>query len=443
MPREVVALVSADDAVAAVRVHADRVHDLLRRSGCGAEESVEVTESYAFALLDALVNAPETVGDMAGWWFGRALELSRRLGDAGAEPADQPTASVLAGTSGEAQVRAALAALPENERAAVILRDAYDLPIQAVAVALRRDEASAAGLVGASRLDLLSTYDDRRPPDLAGHTGRNPADLATLTALADGTLPAARAVPLRRHLGACAACEDVVDGLAKARRLTAALPIIAMPDEAREAMLERVAIRAAATLPTVDEVLAAIEHDDDTRPAIAPLAVVLVIVIALVLGVAVAALTRSGSGTDTANQLPPVQTAQPEQPSFSVSATPSATATPTATRSATPSARPTARRTATVGPTASRGQTAAAITLTPAQGPRGTAITVTGTGWTPGDTVTVVYTGPISQSRTVATVASNGTFTAQVTANGLVPGDYTVQATGGNATASAPFRQTS
>ena len=71
MPREVVALVSADDTVAAVRVHADRVHDLLLRSGCGPQEAVEVCESYAFALIDALVNAPETVGDMAGWWFSR------------------------------------------------------------------------------------------------------------------------------------------------------------------------------------------------------------------------------------------------------------------------------------------------------------------------------------------------------------------------------------
>ena len=44
MPREVVALVSADDVVAAIRVHADRVHDLLRRSGCGVDESVEVCE---------------------------------------------------------------------------------------------------------------------------------------------------------------------------------------------------------------------------------------------------------------------------------------------------------------------------------------------------------------------------------------------------------------
>jgi len=446
VPREVVALVSADDAIAAVRVHADRVHDLLRRSGCGAEESVEVTESYAFGLLDALVNAPNTVGDMAGWWFGRALELSRRLGtsgDAADELTEEESASVLAGTSGEAQVRAAVASLPENERDAVMLRDAYDLPIQAVAVALRRDEATVAGLVGVGRLHLLSRYDDRRPPDLAGHTGRTPADLATLTALADGTLPAARAVPLRRHLSTCPACEEVVDALAKARRLTAALPIIAMPDEAREAMLERIAVRAAAALPSVDEVLAAVEQDDDTRPAIAPFAVVLAIVLALVLGVAVAAITRSETGGNAGDQLPPVATAPTEEPSFSVSASASTKPTATTTRTAKPTTTPSASRSATVGPTSTRDQTVAEITLSPTQGPRGTAITVAGTGWTPGDIVTVVYSGPISQSRTSATVEADGSFTTTVTANGLVPGDYTVQATSSDATASAPFRQTS
>ena len=203
MPRDVVALVSADDAVAAVRVHADRVHDLLRRSGCGADESVEVTESYAVALIDALVNAPETVVDMAGWWFGRALELGRRLGETAAEPADAGSSSVLAGTPVEAAVRAALAQLPENERAAVVLRDAYDLPPQAVAVALRREPDVAAGLVAAGRLRLVARYDDSRPPDLSGHTARTPADLATLGQLADGSLPAPRTVPLRRHVSGC------------------------------------------------------------------------------------------------------------------------------------------------------------------------------------------------------------------------------------------------
>jgi hypothetical protein len=436
--------VSADDAVAAVRVHADRVHDLLRRSGCGPEESVEVTEAYAFALMDALVNAPESVVDMAGWWFGRALELGRRVGDAAAEPSQEAAAtSVLAGTTGEAQVRAALAGLPETERAAVMLRDGYDLPAQAVAVALHRDEAAASGLVGIGRLHLLGRYDDRPPPDLAGHSGRSPADLGTLTALADGTLPPARAVPLRRHLSACPACEEVVDGLAKARRLTAALPIIAMADDAREAMLDRVAVRAAQVLPSVDEVLAAVDEDDDTRPAIAPLAVVLVIVLALVLGVAVAALTRSGGGGVPAG-LAPTETSAPVQPSFAVSSpAASVSATPTARPSTTASAKPTTRSTATARATSTRQTTQAAIVLSPTQGPRGTSITVTGSGWLPGDSVTIVYTGPISQSRQSAVADSRGRFSAQVTANGLVPGDYTVQASGSEATATANFRQTS
>src|SRR4051794_41784716 len=100
---------------------------------------------------------------MAGWWFGRALELARRLGEPGGEPTSADTTSVLAGTSGESQVRAALAALPEQERAAVLLRDGYDLPPQAVAVALRRDVASAPGLVAAGRPRLGSPH--ARPPN--------------------------------------------------------------------------------------------------------------------------------------------------------------------------------------------------------------------------------------------------------------------------------------
>ena len=442
MPRDVVALVSADDAIAAIRVHADRVHDLLRRSGCGAEESVEVTESYAFALIDALVNAPERVGDMAGWWFGRALELSRRVGAAAAEPAVETPTSVLAGTTGEAQVRAALAGLPESERAAVMLRDAYDLPPQAVAVALGRDEESAAALIAVGRLHLVSRYDSRPPPDLSSHTGRSPADLAALSSLADGTLAPQRTVGLRRHLGACVACEDMADALAKGRRLAAALPVIAMPDEAREAMLQHVAARATQVLPSVDQVLLAIEEDDEDRPAISPLMVVLAIALALILGVAVAAITHIGTSGSSAPAALPTAAATSITPSFSVSptastsssatASSSASASASATQSASPS--PTARRTFVLNP---------AVTVRPAQGPSGTHFTVHGTGWAPGDTITVRYSGPVSSSRASTVADSAGRFTVTMTANGLVPGDYTVAASGSSGTSSTSFRQTS
>jgi DNA-directed RNA polymerase specialized sigma24 family protein len=443
VPRDVVALVSADDAVAAIRVHADRVHDLLRRSGCGPDESVEVTESFALALLDAIVNAPETVGDMAGWWFGRALELVRRLGGTASEATDEASTSVLAGTAGEAQVRAALAELPENERAAVVLRDAYDLPPQAVAVALRREPDVAAGLVAAGRRGLVSRYDDRHPVDLAGHTARTPVDLATLGQLADGTLPPPRTVPLRRHVTGCPACEDAVEALAKGRRLAAGLPVIAMPDDAREAMLERVSERANAVLPTVDDVLLAIEQDDETRPAVSPLAVVLFVVLALILGVAVAAITRSSSGGPSAAGRQPAPTVGPLQPSFSVSPTASASTAATAGRTTGRSASPSTTGAASATASQSTIGSGAVISIAPTQGPRNTTINVRASGWVPNDVVTIVYSGPISSSRQSVTADSRGRFTVSITANGLVPGDYTVQATGSNATASATFRQTS
>src|SRR5207248_667261 len=215
-----------------------------------------------------------------GWWFGRALELGRRVGATAVEPTEEVATSVLSGTAGEAQVRAALATLPESERAAVVLRDAYDLPPQAVAVALRRDDDNAAALVAAGRLHLAARYDARQPPDLAGHTGRTPADLPMLSRLADGSLPHPRAVALRRHVGGCVACEDVLDALAKGRRLCAGLPVLAMPDEAREALLDRVAARAMTVLPSVEEVLAAIEEDDDVRPSISPIVVISALVVA-------------------------------------------------------------------------------------------------------------------------------------------------------------------
>jgi hypothetical protein len=440
VPREVVALVSADDAVAAVRVHADRVHDLLRRSGCGPEESVEVTESYASALLDAVVNAPETVGDMAGWWFGRALELGRRLGSTAAESPDQAPSSVLAGTSGEEQVRAALSGLPESERAAVVLRDAYDLPPQAVAVALRRDEDSAAGLVAIGRLHLVARYDDRQPPDLSGHTGRSPADLTVLSRLADGTLPHPRTVGVRRHLSTCVACEDVVDALGKGRRLCAGLPVLAMPDEAREAMLERITARAVTVLPTVEAVLQAIEEDDEVKPAVSPVLVVAAIVLALLLGVGVAALTRSTGPAGLQASAPLTAPTAPEalftptgQPSVTTSAT-SASAAPSATASKTASAKPSATRSVVVNP---------AIAVSPSSGPRGTTVSVTGTGWAPGDQVSIRYSGPVSTNRAAAVADARGRFRTTFSANGLVPGDYTVDASGSSGSASTTFRQTS
>jgi DNA-directed RNA polymerase specialized sigma24 family protein len=292
VPRDVVALVSADDFVGAVRVYADRVNDLLRRAGAHPVEAIETAETQALALLDAVVRAPETVIDLAGWWFARSMETIGRDGGKAPHTAVEEPVSVLAGTTGEEQVRAALAGLREAERNAVVLRDCYDLPPQAVGVALRRGLDPAAALTSTGRLQLVSVYDARQIPSLAGHAGRTTVDVVSLSRLADGSLEPPRAAPLRRHVANCTACEDVLESLAKGRRLAAGLPIIAMDDDSRLALINRVSGRAVALLPSHEAVLRAVDEDHDPGPAISPVIAVIVLVLALTLGIAIAVVSR-------------------------------------------------------------------------------------------------------------------------------------------------------
>jgi hypothetical protein len=283
-------MVSADDFTSAVRVYADRVHDLLRRGGVGSDDAVRIGEAEALDLLKTLLREPHTVVDLAGWWFGRALDAIEHDGGAAGAGGPIDAASVLAGTSGEAGVRAALATLTAIERDAVVRRDAYDLPTSAVAVALDRDEATARDLVTAGRLHLVAAYDDRTPPDLSGHIGRARVDLASLSGLADGSLESYRAAPLRRHAGSCAACEDVVETLAKGRRLATGLPIVAMPDDAREHLLEELATKAAKRLPSQAKLDQVVESDRYPGPLVPPMLVVFAVALAVALGLGLALL---------------------------------------------------------------------------------------------------------------------------------------------------------
>lgn len=436
MPRDLVALVSADDFISAIRVYADRVNDLLRRRGIPPLEAVDILETHALALLDTVINAPETVIDLAGWWFARAFEMTSAVRSTAAA-SDDEAASVLAGTETEQRVRAALDDLPEADRNAVILRDAYDLPPQAVGVALRRGMDSAAALTATGRLALVAAYDVKPSPSLAGHSGRTTVDVTSLSRLADGTLDAPRAAPLRRHVSNCSACEEMLETLARGRRLAAGLPVIAIDDDAREAMLERIADRAIATLPSHDAVLRAVDEDHDPRPLVSPVVAVLALLLAVALGVGVGVLSRTGDNTLGPLADSPAPSLSPVVPEFSVSPSPNhrKTPTPTPTPTLTTVAPPTPP---TLSPPPTQVDYHPAITLSPTAGPSGTDFTVTGTGWVPGTKVFVSYAAKPQAS---ARVNSDGTWSASVVANAILPGQRIVTVTDGPHTVRATFTQ--
>jgi hypothetical protein len=352
---------------------------------------------------------------------------------------------MLAGTETEARVRDALATLSDSKSAAVMLRDGYDLPPQAVGVALRRSNELAAELTAAGRLALVAAYDERPAPDLLGHSGRTTVDLTSLSRLAEGTLDAPRAAPLRRHLGNCPACEEVVEALARGRRLAAALPIIAMDDDAREGLIERVAQRAAAVLPSHETVLRVVDQDHDPGPAVSPVVAVIMLVLAVAIGIALGAISRAGSHTPgpLANSAPPTQ--PPESALFSPPAsakpphhrshspTPSMSATATATTISSPTDLPSDTPTST--PISELHPT---VGLSPPGGRQGTHITVIGTGWPAGSRVFVSYAGHPQSS---AQVDSQGSFTASVVANSVLPGNRRVTVTDGTLTVTATFNQ--
>lgn len=442
--------VAAEELLGAIRVHADRVHDAVRRIGCDPQAAVQVVEESAVDLVEVVAARPETVEDAVGWWFARARALGRRVAT---RSADLPLGGgVLAVDEDQEVLAEALEGLPERERVALLLRDSYDLPATSVGSALGTDADGAMELVGRARLAFLPLVDDEPAPPVPAHQG----DLAALARIAEGGPVAARDATVRRHALSCDGCRTLTDGLQRAHRLLTGLTVVALPEGERDALLGRVEEQAYALLPTTASLLLASEQqeywEDDEDPRLfSPLLVLLSLVVAVLLGLGIGLLASRAGGvgslldgggraaaevellvppTPVPETLVSPPTVEPPRPRTTVFLIPPSPPPPPPEPSPPPSPAP--------------AQDPLALTVDPSSGPNGARLTVTGTGFLPGAEVTLVYldpTGAPTGSRAVVTADARGRFTGELTAQdpNNLPGQHTVQASDGERTAEATY----
>ena len=443
-----------------LRVHADRVHDAVRRLGVDAPAAVEIVETSALSLVDAVARHPELVPDAAGWWFAEARDLAVR---AAANRPDLPLGGGLLSADEDQLVLAeAVEELPVDERLALLLRDAYRLPFAAVAAALRTDEEQAAAVVARARLHAVPLLDDEPAPPLPGHA----ASLGALGRLGESGEVAPADATVRRHVQVCPACAAVTDAQARVHVLLSGLAVVALPDAARTALIAQAEERASAALPSAASLVVTEEewedYDDDPRilpPLLAALGVVLAVVLGTVAGIVLSRGADSvlplADGPLPAVTLPPVEQPPPLRIDGSTLPPPPPVEPPRtrvfeiAPRTTAPAPPPPQATTApTAAPTASAPAAGnATLTVDPRSGPEGATLRVTGAGWAPGSRVLLEYldtTGRPTGSRTNAEVDDDGEFDAQLVArdpNGL-PGRHTVRATSGETVRSAPYEVT-
>ncbi len=444
--------ISAEDLVAAVRVHLDRVHDAVRRLGCAPAEAVEVVETSAVDLVEVVATAPETVEDAVGWWFARARDLGRR---AAAGHPDLPLGGGVLADDDDQQILAeSLEQLPERERVALLLRDSYDLPEVSVAAALGTDPAGAMRLVGAARLALIPLIDDEPAPQPAAHQD----DLGVLARLGEGGPVRARDATVRRHALSCDSCRAVTDAQQRAHLLLTGLTVVALSEADRAAVLTHVEDVARRALPSTAALLLRgreqLEQDEDEDPRLfSPLLAVLALVVAAFLGLGAGLLLSRGSDTTQlagANgQLPAgVRLASPSPPAPRVTAPPPTVAEqpPQTSVFQVPPPQPSPPPEPSRRPEPSRAPAAEpAISLDPDSGPNGTAVTVSGSGWPPGAQIAVEYLDTLGEptgSGTSAIADNAGRFSTQLTVEdpNNLPGRHTVRATDGVSTAQTGFR---
>jgi DNA-directed RNA polymerase specialized sigma24 family protein len=429
---------SAEDVSAAVRIHADRVHDFVRRLGCSPAAAIEVVETSALDLVDAVATAPQSVPDVVGWWFGRARALGRRVSDA---TQDLPLGGgVLAADQDQAVLAETLEVLPERERVALLLRDSYALSAPAVAVALGTDPETAIDVVGRARLAFLAAVGDEGVVPAAGHD----LQIGVLARLGEGGPVAAADATTRRHAQACPICRSVWEGQSRAHQMLAGLTVVALPEEYRQGVLDRVDAQARAYLPSAADLMTAYDEDlVDDAPSrwLVPLYVLGGLLAAIVIGTIIGLLLSRGgdNGTPTAaasdpGVLPQV-TAAPLPPASALPTTfPSLSGEPSPTVFfVTPSPSP---GSSTAGSPPPRSPEPASeplgMTSDPTSGPNGAQVTVQGTGWQPGGTISIDYLDPLGRqtgSHASATIDARGRFTTTIAAQdpSNLPGRHTIR----------------
>jgi hypothetical protein len=431
-------MLTADEVLAVVRVHADRVHDAVRRLGCDPDAAVGVVERSAQDLVDAAKAAP--VEDPVGWWFARARVLARQVSGTGDD--DLPVGGgVLGGDANQERLAEALESRPERERAALLLRDSYDLPAASVGTVLNLDPNSAMEVVGAARLAFLPALLGGPSLSLSGHV----VDLAALARLAEGGQAAARDATTRRHAQSCQRCSDAVDAMERARRLLSGLTVVALPDADREALIARLEARARQALPPSAAVQELDEEDweDEPRRTYSLSLITLGIIVAVGLGIGGGVLASRAHDTSAQAQVAnfplvtqapvivvPLPTPTPT-PVLTVSPTPQVTYLP-------PSQTPSPTPTLTVAPTATETvpPTSATLAIDPTSGPNDTTVTVSGTNWLPNTQLTLSYRSRIGNTDgATAQVMSDatGTFSTTISAHDpqALPGPHDIVVTDG------------
>ena len=441
-----------DDLLAVVRVHADRVHDAVRRLGCSPAVALEVVTESALDLVAVVARDPAAAGDPVGWWFARAWDLGQPA--AGDSPDLPLGGGLLSADQDQVVLAEVLEELPERDRMALLLRDSYALPEVSLGAALDLAPDPAMAVVGRARLSFLLTCERAVPHDVGSHQ----LDLPALVRLAEGGQLAARDATTRRHVQSCATCQSTVRALERAHLLLAGLTVVALPEAERQVLLAQV--EAAATLALTRPPARAAEEDDEDdlpRRLLSPLVALLLLGLAVLVGLGSGVLlSRSGTaGVRPLEALPaqvnPDDAAAPEVaasiapprspdplPSltvFTVAPSPQAEPSPVTATSASPTPRATGTPMAVLR-----------LTVSPGSGPNGATLTVRGTGWPAQQAVRLDYLDQFGRvgSSALATADARGAFTATIRAEDpiLPSGRHTVRASSGQQQATAPYDAT-